>query len=276
MTEHQPIQWFPGHMAKTMKEIRQTLSQVDIIIECIDARAPDAFQHDFFNEFKATKKHLLVLTKTDCANADKTNQWIQENKQFHTIFPVAIPIRKGIKTLLNYCAKFAETKKAKKRFHITKVMVIGFPNVGKSALINCLANKKATKVENRPGLTRKLQWVMIGTHLSLLDTPGILTPKIDNQEEATKLALLKCIKESHSDPIQICRWLIQQCMAQDPTIIENRFQIKCYNQVEDEVIETIAKKRQYILPDGDIDTIRTAKSIIEEYRSGKIGKISLF
>ena len=153
-------------------------------------------------------------------------------------------------------------------------MVIGLPNIGKSALINALAKKQATRVQNRPAITQQLQWVMINPHVALLDTPGILMPKIHNPETSYKLALIKCIKDHLFDPLIITRWLIQFITIHHLDRLETRYKITIESLHEEEIIIQIAKSRQCLLPNHEIDFNKVCRLIIGDYRDGKLGRIT--
>lgn len=270
------IQWFPGHMAKTVKELNKEIKEVDLIIECIDARSPLSATHQFFDTLAQKKERLIVLTKTDLANKNITLQWKRffEEQDIKT-FSLNILKREGIKALLSYLKNHCENRRKSKPFLITKVMIIGLPNVGKSALINALAKKQATKVQNKPAITKQTQWVTINSHLFLLDTPGVLMPKIASDDIAIKLCLIKCIKETLFDSTAVSRWLINHLSHHYPTELNTRYDISCQNYNADEIITQIAQKRQCLLPNNEIDIEKVVRLIIEDFRKGKLGTISL-
>ena len=270
-----PIQWFPGHMAKTMKELKKELNQVDLIIECIDARSPKSCEHKFFDTLAEKKERVIVLTKTDLANASITASWKKYYKKINIkAFDVNILNKNGLKPLLNHLKRYSDQKREKKQFFITKVMIIGLPNIGKSALINALAKKQATKVQNKPAITKQTQWVTITDHLFLLDTPGVLMPKIKSDETAIKLSLIKCIKDTLFDYTKVTRWFIQHLSNHHQTLIEKRYDITIDMLNPDEIITLIAQKRQCILQNGEINDEKVVRLIIEDFRTGRLGRIS--
>ena len=271
-----PIQWFPGHMAKTMKELKQELNQVDLIIECIDARSPKSSEHHFFESLSEKKERIIVLTKTDLANPSITATWVDYfKKQSIRTFDVNILNKSGIKPILSHLKQFSDKKRQKKQFFITKVMIIGLPNIGKSALINALAKKQATKVQNKPAITKQTQWVNITDHLFLLDTPGVLMPKIKNEDTAIKLCLIKCIKETLFDYTKVSRWLIHHLANHHRMLLEKRYSIDISMLNPDEIITLIAEKRKCLLQNGEINDEKVVRLIIEDFRNGKLGRISL-
>ena len=163
----------------------------------------------------------------------------------------------------------------KKPFFITKVMIIGLPNIGKSALINALAKKQATKVQNKPAITKQTQWVSITNYLFLLDTPGVLMPKIKSNETAIKLCLIKCIKDTLFDYTKVTRWLINHLSNHHKEALQARYEIDITMLNPDEIITLIAEKRQCLLKNGEIDDEKVVRLIIEDFRQGRLGRITL-
>ena len=270
-----PIQWFPGHMAKTMKELKKELNQVDLIIECIDARSPKSCEHQFFETLAEKKERVIVLTKTDLANPKKTTEWKNhyQSKNIAT-FDINILSKAGLKPLLNHLTAYSKKRREKKAFFITKVMIVGLPNIGKSALINALAKKQATKVQNKPAITKQTQWVNITNHLFLLDTPGVLMPKIKSDETAIKLCLIKCIKDTLFDDAKVTRWLIDFLSNHQQDTLQKRYDIDITMLNPDEIITLIAEKRQCLLKSGEIDDNKVLRLIIEDFRGCRLGRVT--
>ena len=271
------INWFPGHMAKTIKQLREEFKQADIIIECLDARIPNSSRNPIIHDILAEKHtHIIALTKTDLADTRKTNEFTTQFKQ-ETPYVVELNLLKGkgVKAILETAKAISEKKRQSRRFYIAKVMVCGIPNVGKSALINKLAKKKATQVQNRPGVTKKNQGVMIGKFLELIDTPGILWPKITDPQVGIKLALTKAIKETIVDDYQLSEWLLTYLAPHYPTLLMQRYKLSSLNHSQDKLFETIATNMKWLQKNNEINENKLHRSFIEDFQKLRIGKITL-
>lgn len=276
--EEKILQWFPGHMRKAERLIRENLSLVDIVIELLDARIPLSSQNPMLREIIQDKPRLIVLGKADlAANVDASV------KKFSEVAPtVAVDAVKGtgIKNLVAQAKSLAEFKTHKLTKHGAKpraarVMIVGIPNVGKSSLINRLAGMNHVKIENRPGVTRAKQWIKIADGLDLLDTPGILYPKFDDANVALKLSWTYAISdEIHDLEPTVCK-LLETLAEKFPASLIERYKISLDSTDGHELLNQIGLKRGCIKKGGVLDTDKALHMILSEFRAGKLGKVIL-
>lgn len=275
--QNQTLQWFPGHMRKAQRLIQENLSLVDIVIELLDARIPISSQNPMLRELIQDKPRLIVLNKADlAANVDAWQKKLREEAP-----TVAVDAVKGtgIKNLIAMAKSLAESKTHKLTKHGAKprsarVMIVGIPNVGKSSLINKLAGMNHTKIENRPGVTRAKQWIKIADGLDLLDTPGILYPKFDDEDVALKLSWTYAISdEIHDLEPTVCK-LLETLADKFPAGLIERYKIQISNDGH-EILNQIGLKRGCIRKGGLIDVDKALKLVLTEFRSGKLGKVTL-
>ncbi len=281
MSETQNIQWFPGHMQKTRKKIKQSLTLVDAVAEIVDARIPVSSRNPDLAGIIENKPRLIILNKSDMADKAATEEWIREYKRQGII---AVPFDaknsrgmnefiKAVKTLL---AKKLETYAEKGMVGRTlKVMVVGIPNVGKSSFINRMAKQNKAKVENRPGVTRDNQWVKIDNNIELLDTAGVLWPKFEDKTVAERLAFTGAVKDQILDIEKLAFQLVEYLKNHYPERLVERYKIDVSGDDIYELMLRIGKKRGMLISGGEIDTERTANMLIDEYRSGKLGLITI-
>ena len=276
------LQWFPGHMKKTERLIQENLKLVDLVIEVLDARIPASSQNPMLKKFLGEKPRLLALAKADLADKNSTDAWIKKFRG-EKIPAVAIDAIKGtgIKNLISAAKILAEEKTHKLAKHGAKprsarAMIIGIPNVGKSSLINRLAGENHTKTENRPGVTRSKQWIKIDKGLDLLDTPGILWPKFEDKQVALKLAWTYAINDETYDLEPVVCLLLETLAKKIPSQVCERFKLE-NSLPEDgrELLEKIGFKRGCIRKGGLLDEEKTVRMILSEFRSGKIGRVTL-
>jgi len=271
------INWFPGHMAKTIKTLKQHVTKTDIVIELLDARIPLSSRNPIIDTFIQKKHtHIIALTKIDLADPNITKEWIKTLTKTHkTVIENNSLKGKGIKYLLNICKAFSEKKKKEKRFYITKVMICGIPNVGKSELINKLAKKKANQVQNKPGVTKKTKGYLLDLHVELMDTPGILWPRLDNQAIAKKLALTKSIKQTITEDAQLFDWLLTYLKSYYPELLIKRYKLNNLNNHNDLIIEEIGKNMKWLSKNNTIDEKKVTRQVIEDFQKQRLGNISL-
>ena len=271
------INWFPGHMAKTIKTLKQQLSQTDIIVELLDARIPFSSRNPIIDTLIQEKHfHIIALTKTDLADETITKEWLTHLKKSHkTVVAINSLKGKGVKQLLSICKQFSDTKKAQKRFYITKVMICGIPNVGKSELINKLAKKKANQVQNKPGVTKKTKGFLLDLHMEVIDTPGILWPKLDNQATAKKLALTKSIKETITEDSQLADWLLSFLKDYYPDRLKTRYKLNDINKHNDILIEDISYSMKWLTKNNTPNEEKATRQLIEDFQKQRFGLISL-
>jgi len=275
------INWYPGHMKKTKELIQSNLKLVDVVIELLDARIPSSSRNPQIDSIVTDKPRIIALNKSDLANPAITNDWI---RYFQNYGINAIPINSltgyGLDKLLEEIEEAAKPKMdALKLRGIRKrpvrAMIVGIPNVGKSSLINRLTGKKSAKTGDKPGVTKGKQWVRLKGNIELLDTPGILWPKFEDEKVGLKLAFTGSIKDEVLDIETVCLKLIDYLCNQYSSFILERYKLDSILEEAIENMDAIAKKRGCIISGGKIDYPRVANMVIDEFRSGKIGKISL-
>lgn len=272
------IQWFPGHMTKTRRLIEENIKLVDAIVEIVDSRIPESSRNPIINELVGNKPRIIILNKCDYADETITVQW----KKYYEMLGCSVLVcdcrtGKGINKFVPLLkTKLSETLERRREKGMVgkalRVMVVGIPNVGKSSFINRMANAKKTKVEDRPGVTRGKQWVTIDKEVELLDMPGILWPKFEDKEVALKLAYTGAIKDGVIDTESLAFSLSENLKTTYPKNITERFKLK---DLTGNIIEKIAVSRGMKVSGGELDIERASTIFLEEFRSGKIGKISL-
>lgn len=286
----QAINWFPGHMAKARREMQEALAKVDAVLELVDARLPDASANPMLHEILESKPRVVVMTRTDLADPVQTKRWEVEFEQ-RGVRVVTVDARNGrgvndIVPALEDAAKAKREREAKRgiRPRPLRVMVVGIPNVGKSSLINRLAGRVAAKTGDRPGITQQQQWIRLG-NVDLLDTPGVLWPKLDDQRSALALAISGAIKSDVLDIQTVCAYFILWCKDTYPQYLQSRYQLKmlpdavwtdaatAWEAVEPTMIE-IARRRGFVRSGGIADFERTADQVIREAQTGQIGRMT--
>ena len=275
------LQWFPGHMKKAERLIRENLKIVDVVIELLDARIPLSSQNPMLKEILQDKPRVTVLTKSDLADEVSTQAWLKKFRA-ENISAVAVDAAhgKGIKNLVTEVKKLAESKTHKLTKYGAKprsarAMVVGIPNVGKSSLINKLAGMNHTKIENRPGVTRAKQWIKIADGLDLLDTPGILWPKFEDKQAALKLAWTFAVNDETYDIETSAKLLLETLAKKNPAGLQDRFKLETISTSGDELLQEIGSKRGCIRKGGVLDTEKVVRLVLSEFRAGKLGKITL-
>ena len=277
------INWFPGHMAKTRRLITENLKMCDIACEVVDARIPNASRNPVLDELLGGKPRITVFNKSDLADPDITASWISSLKK-QGQFAVAVDCRgkKGVADFVRAAqaagaeilSRRAEKGIASKRL---RIMITGIPNVGKSSFINMLAGRKAAVAQDRPGVTRGKQWVSVSgaQGLDLLDTPGILWPKIDTEDQALLLCYTGAIKDEVLDTEYIAQNLSAAIAKTAPQALVDRYKIKDFEGLQGyEILEKIGRARGFIGRGAVVDTERAGHILLDEYRAGKLGRIS--
>lgn len=282
MNEGKVIQWFPGHMAKTRRLIKESLKLVDAVTEIVDARVPLSSQNPELSEIIGDKPRIMILNKCDVADSQSTKKWIEYFEK-NGINAMAADCRSG-KGLNEYRALVRRVLKEKILSNEQKgmagkplrIMVVGIPNTGKSSFINRMAGKNRAKVADKPGVTRQNQWFVIGEGIELLDTPGVLWPKFEDPEVGRKLAFIGSVKDEIIDPEELAINLIEILKNDYPDRLIQRYKISDFEEIESyEILEMIGRKRGMLISGGEINTERAALTLIDEYRSGMLGKITL-
>lgn len=282
MSEPVDIQWFPGHMAKTKRIIQSNLPLMDVVIELVDARAPVSSANPDLQKIIQKKPKLLLLNKSDSADPLFTNRWINyyKNKNVN-VLSIDSKSGKNINKVNDAIleALKLESKVCKKTIGSTvKAMIVGIPNVGKSFFINKMAKKKKAKVENRPGVTRGKQWILVNESLEFLDMPGVLWPKFEDKIVGEKLAFLGSIKDNILDIESLACRLIVFLLSNYKNNIVDRYKLNeevINSNNSYYVLEAIGRTRGMVISGGEIDLERVAHMILDEFRTGKLGNISL-
>ena len=281
MQENMNIQWYPGHMTKTRRQIEADLKQVDAVCEIVDARIPISSRNPDIDAICGNKPRIIILNRMDLADPDATNRWVQyfKNKGMAAV-ATDCKSRKGIAAFTPAVRQLLQEKiqrdAAKGMSKALKIMVVGIPNVGKSTLINQISGRKGAKAENRPGVTRGKQWVTVDSGLLLLDTPGILWPKFEDPNVGMMLAYTGAVKDGIMDLEELASRLMSLLWQRYPEKIKERYNIDCAEDLPGwELLQAAGKKRGYLLARGEIDTERMAKVLLDEFRGGKLGRFTL-
>ncbi len=271
------INWYPGHMKKTRELIQENLKLVDVCVEVLDARIPVSSRNPILAELTANKIRVLVLNKSDLADEAKTAEWAEKLRQDGAYVLVTnCNTGAGSTALVKLLEKIRDEKnEGRERKKDLRLMIVGIPNVGKSSLINRLTGKKAAKTGNKPGVTRGKQWISLGEHMMMLDTPGILWPKFEDPKVGLNLAFCGSIKDEIMDLETLGMELIGVLARDYPDLLSVRYKLEEIAETPLENMENIASKRGFILPGKRIDYERTARTVIDEFRAGAIGRITL-
>jgi ribosome biogenesis GTPase A len=272
------IQWYPGHMAKSKRLLADKLKLISVAVIVVDARAPKSTFNPELDELLSGKECILVLNKCDLADEAVTEKWVAyyKSKYKNALAFSATQHKKGaLMSAINRAAfPIVERYAAKGMKKTIRVLVAGIPNVGKSAIINRLASRKGAKEGNKPGITRGLQWVRLSNTLELMDSPGLLWPKIESEDAAVKIALSGCIKEEIMDLTELAVKLIDILKITAPAAISERYGFEPDGTALS-VLENICIKRGFLLKQGEYDFERGAKTLIDEFKGGRLGRITL-
>ena len=277
------IQWFPGHMAKTRRAITANLKLVDAVVELIDARTPMSSRNPEIDSLTAKKPRIVLLNKCDLADSNATSAWVSYFKKENvTALAVDCKSGKGLNKLMSTLKSTVLRELMEKRQRSgmvgapVRLMILGIPNVGKSSLINRLAGGKRAKVEDRPGVTRTKQWVKLQDNTELLDMPGVLWPKFEDQSAAVRLAFTGAISDDILDIETLAMKLLSFLAESYPQSLIDRYKIE-FDENDDglSLLEKVGKKRGMVISGGEINTERAAITVLDEFRSGKLGRITL-
>ena len=278
----QNVQWFPGHMAKTRRLIKESLNLVDGVVELLDARVPYSSQNPELDSIVKNKQRIVLLNKCDVANPTATSMWIKhfEDKGKYAI---AVDCKTGkglnrfddvVKSALADVIKHNEQKGMSKK--PLRLMVVGIPNTGKSSFINRMGKNAKAKVADKAGVTKQNQWFVVGNGIELLDTPGVLWPKFDDPEVGDKLAFIGSVKDEVTDKETIACRLLESLARTNPQAIEQRYKITGVELLQGwEILEMIGRKRGFLVKGGEIDYERSSVIVADEFRGGKLGRITL-
>jgi ribosome biogenesis GTPase A len=280
MIEIPRIQWFPGHMKKTERMIEKELPLVDAAIEVVDARIVNSSRNPYLSEILGSKPRIIAINKSDLSDPQVNKLWQNsfKNAGIETVF-IDCKNGTGIQNIVPTVRKLLSDKinrnKSKGIERTIHIMIVGIPNSGKSSLINRLAKKRKANVEDRPGVTREKQWVRISDDCELLDIPGILAPKFDDEKVALNLALTGSIKDSVIDTVTLTAILLETLYDGYKSSIESRYNIGIADNDGFEILNQIATKRGFKLRGNELDIERASIVVLDEFRAGKLGRISL-
>ncbi len=277
-----PISWYPGHMAKTKREIKEKLPLIDVVYEVVDARMPISSKVIDIDDIIKNKPRILIMTKYDMCDKSQTDKIIKYYKEKgYSVVPVDLIKNTNVNLIIKETSKVSDIinverkKKGLKPKQSVRALVIGAPNVGKSTLINRLVGKKKTVTGNKPGVTKQLSWIRVGSNIELLDTPGILWPKLENQEHAYNLAALSSVKEEVVDLQDLSIYILHKLNELYPNYLEKRYGI---TTVSDDIITTleeIGNRRGAKISGGEIDYDKVYSIIIRDLKEGLIGPVTL-
>lgn len=267
------INWYPGHMAKARRQMEEQLKLVDIVIEIRDARMPLASGNPLLNELAANKEKLIILNKSDRADKKENELWLNYFDKALLCDSVNERITNKVvdEVKLILKAKLDKAKARGIRKKTLRAMVVGIPNVGKSTFINNIVKKKIAKAENRPGVTKNLQWIRINEDVELLDTPGVLWPKIDDQNQAKILALLGSMNDEILDSEDLTYFGLNYIKNNYPGVLKNRYEI---SEGETDLIDAIGKSKMWLISEGQVDRTKTYKMVLKDIRENKIDRIT--
>lgn len=278
----QNVQWFPGHMAKTRRLIKECLPSVDAVTEILDARMPISSSNPELNELIGNKPLIVLLNKCDVADENATRRWLNYFNE-KGIYALAVDCKSG-NGLNKYAPLLREVLKDKIASNEAKgmigkplrIMVVGIPNTGKSSFINRMAGRNRAKVADKAGVTRHNQWFVIENGIELLDTPGVLWPKFDDPKIGDRLAFIGSVKDEVFDSETLAVRLLEVLSRDYPDRLLERYKIDDFSELEAyEILELIGRKRGMMMRGGEIDTLRASIMLLDEYRAGKLGRITL-
>jgi ribosome biogenesis GTPase A len=275
-----PIQWYPGHMAKAKREVREKLKLIDVVIELVDARIPLSSRNPMIDEIVGDKPRLLLLNKIDMADQTETKRW---KRYFEGPGKMALEVDcqsgQGLNKIAPACRELMKDKHDKLKAkgvnpRAVRVLILGIPNVGKSTLINRLAKKNIAVTGDKPGVTKKQQWIKVGDELDLLDTPGILWPKFEDQDVGFRLAATGAIKETLFDFQEVVVFILRYMKEHYPERLKERYKLEEIPEDVIELFDEIGRKRGCLVGGGYIDYDKAAELILRDLRSLKLGGIS--
>ncbi len=274
------INWYPGHMAKTKRLVKEQLDLIDMVYEVIDARMPYSSKIKDIDDIIKNKPRILIMTKYDSCDKKETDKWIKyyEDKNYN-VLPLDLETKPNLKPLFDLTDELMENINQKREQkgllkRRTRVLIMGIPNVGKSTLINRLVGKKVVSVGNKPGVTKQLSWIRINDKLELLDTPGVLWPKLDNEKVALNLASLTAIKEEILPLFNVCEYILNTLYKYYPEKLVERYKI---TELDDDIVETldkIGKIRGCLIKGGQVDYDKVINVIINDIKNGYFKNIT--
>ena len=274
-----PINWYPGHMAKTRRLLQDQLKRVDLVIEVCDARLPFSSRNPELLRMTAGKRRILLLNKADLADPEATRRWVRffqaRGETAYPVHAISLKSKELLGTIDRSVRDVVETAEEKGIRKTIRVMVIGVPNVGKSTLINRLRGTSIAKTGDRPGVTKSNQWIHVTPYLDLMDTPGMLWPRLDDQLAARRLCYIGSVKDDVVDIYALAISLLEDLKASCPETLSVRFHVEDLNVENVELLDAVCRGRGWLLRGGRFDYDRCCNVVLDEFRSGKLGKITL-
>ena len=272
------INWYPGHMAKTKREIREKLDLIDIVYEVIDARMPISSRLEDVNDITKNKKKIIILTKYDLCDKSETDKIINSYKNNSIVIPLDL-LKGDVSIVINETVKLMKEENDKRKLkgmqeRPARVAIIGAPNVGKSTLINRLVGRRSVNVGNKPGVTKSLSWIRINKDVELLDTPGILWSKIKDYDRGYILASFSSIKEEVARPIDVAVYILRKLEELYPNLLKERYGIDSLTDTLEEEFEIIGRLRGALQRGGVADYLKVATIVIKDLQEGRIGKVT--
>lgn len=277
------IQWFPGHMSKTRKLISENLKMVDVVIELLDARIPVSSKNPEIDTLIKNKPKIIAFNKSDLADSKLSAAWSEfYQSQGHPVVLINSIKGTGINQLKSKLQELMKDKLDHEKskgivYRPIRTMILGIPNVGKSSLINRIAGRSKAETGDRPGVTRQKQWIRMGKGIEMLDMPGILWPKFDDEKVGFKLAITGAIKDEILDIVEVASVLMEYLKYNYPDLLKERYKLDSLDSLSKgyEILEAAGKKRGCLISGGEVDYNRIAAIVLDEFRGGKIGKITL-
>ena len=274
------INWYPGHMTKTRRMLQENLKMIDVVVEILDARAPLASRNPDFDDLFAGKARVVLLNKSDLADSNATKRWITHfNKRGIEAAGISATGGSAKKVAVSLIEQAAKPKvdalKAKGINKTIRAMIVGIPNVGKSTLINRIAGQNRAEVGDKPGVTRGKQWVKITPYLELMDTPGMLWPKLEDQELAKHLAYLGSIKDEVMDSEELALDMLALLQSISPAQVTERYSKLTAETPKQDLLKAVCLSRGFLLRGGELDTERASHVVLDEFRAGKVARVTL-
>ena len=274
-----PINWYPGHMAKTRRVLSDQIRKIDLVIELCDARLPHSSRNPEISRIASGKERIVLLNKADLADPGITNLWLREirmaGEEAHAVESTRLKQKDIISMIQRATTETVERARSRGIRKTVRVMVLGVPNVGKSTFINQLRGKGIAQTGDRPGVTKSSQWIQITPYLQLLDTPGLLWPRLDDQQAAKRLCYIGSVKDEVTDQHMLAISLLEDLAESAPDAIAGRFHLEDTQLRGTELLDAVCKGRGWLLKGNQYDYDRAARVVLDEFRGGKLGRISL-